>query len=348
MQQEKTIIALTGGGTGWHIVPLVALYNYLKESGNYQFYWVGEYDSSEEEVARKNNIKFLDISAGKIRRYFDWRNFYEPLKNLSGIIQWIIYIRKYKIDIVFSKWGFVSLPLCIAARILRKKVYIHESDIVTGLSNKLVSRFASKVFYTFSNEKIDEKKHIHSGALLNPELIDYLDDVEVVENERFTLMVIAWSQWSTRIFKTLLEILPDLQDMDFHIILGEKNMHFREDFKRFSNTIVHDFITQKRLGKILKNIDVAITRGSSSLWELYHFGIHSLIIPLKATGWDHQTKNAEYFKQKFGSDVLDEDDGELNLKLFRLLQKYKTFRKSELNLDGFFHGLQSIENHFDI
>ena len=125
-------------------------------------------------------------------------------------------------------------------------------------------------------------------------------------------------------------------------------MHFREDFKRFPNTIVHDFVTQKRLGKILKNIDVAITRGSSALWELYHFGIHSIIIPLKATGGDHQTKNALYFQEHFGSNVLDEDDEELNLKLFRLLKKYKDFRKSELNLDGFFHGLQSIEKHLDI
>jgi len=219
MEHKKTTIALTGGGTGGHIVPLVAIHNYLKEKGEYSFYWVGEYDSPEEEEARKNNIKFLDISAGKIRRYFDWKNFYEPLKNLSGIAQGIFYIRKYKIDVVISKGGYVSLPLCIAARIMRKKVYIHESDIITGLSNKLVSRFASKTFYTFLNDTIDGKNFIHSGPILNPELIDYLDNVEVEENERFTVLVIAGSQGSTRIFKTLLEILPDLQDIDFHIIL---------------------------------------------------------------------------------------------------------------------------------
>lgn len=348
MENKKLTIALTGGGTGWHIVPLVAIHNYLKENGEYQFYWVWEFDSPEEEAAKKSNIKFLDISAWKIRRYFDLKNFYEPLKNLSGIAQWIYYIKKFKIDIIISKWGYVSLPLCIAGRILGKKVYIHESDIVTGLSNKIVSRFATKTFYTFLNEKIDGKNHIHSWPILNPELIDYLDTVEVEENERFTVMVIAGSQGSTRIFKTLLEILPDLQDIDFHIILGEKNMHFRGDFKAFPNTLVHDFITQKRLGKILKNIDVAITRGSSTLWELNHFGIHSIVIPLKATGWDHQTKNAEYFHEHFGSDVLDEDDAELNLKLFRLIQKYKDFRKSELNLDGFFDGLQTIEKHIDL
>lgn len=348
MVQKKVTIALTGGGTGWHIVPLVAIANYLKENGEYTFYWVGEYDSPEEEAARKINVKFLDISAGKIRRYFDWRNFYEPLKNLSGIIQWIYYIRKHKIDVIISKWGYVSLPLCIAGKILRKKVYIHESDIITWLSNKLVSHFATKVFYTFLNDRIDEKKYVHSWPILNPELIDYLDNVEVEENERFTIMVIAGSQGSTRIFKTLLEILPDLQDIDFHIVLWEKNMHFRGDFKQFPNTLVHDFITQKRLGKILKNIDIAITRGSSTLWELNHFGIHSLIIPLKATGGDHQTKNAQYFHEHFGSDILDEDDTELNLKLFRLIRKYKDFRKSELNLDGFFDGLQTIEKHIDL
>jgi len=125
-------------------------------------------------------------------------------------------------------------------------------------------------------------------------------------------------------------------------------MHFREDFKKFPNTLVHDFITQKRLGKIMKTIDIAITRGSSTLWELYHFGIHSIIIPLKNAGGDHQTKNAEYFHEHFGSDVLDEDDTELPLQLFRLLQKYKDFRKTELNLDGFFDGLQTIERQIDL
>ncbi len=363
MEKQRKTIALTGGWTWGHAVPLLSLYNYLKESQKeweleyeYNFLWVGGIDSIEEEIALKNKIPFYDISAGKIRRYFDFRNFYEPLKNLTGLFEGLYYIWKYKIDIVFSKWGYVSLPLCIAAWIMRKTIYIHESDTVTGLANKIISKFATKVFYTFPNDKTciweelpegKTHKYIHSWPIVNPELIDYLDSLKVTENAKLTVMVIAGSQGSTTIFNALLKALPDLQDMEFHIILGEKNMRFRPDFKKFPNTIVHDFVTQKRLGKILKNIDIAITRGSSAIWELYFFGIHSIIVPLKATGGNHQHHNAIYFNEKFGSDILDEDEN-LNLELFRLLQKYKHLRKSGLNIDGFFDGLKKIEKEMEL
>lgn len=354
MEKNIKTIALTGGGTWGHTIPLVSFYNYIKEEqkegaleSEYQFIWVWEFDSLEEEMARKNKIPFYEISAWKIRRYLDYRNLYEPLKNLTGFFEWIYYIWKHKVDIVFSKGGYVSLPLCLAAMVMRKKIYTHESDIVTGLANKVISKLATKVFYSFDGPKINWTKHIHSGPILNPELIDYLDSLSVEENERLNVMVIAGSQWSATIFRALLKSLPDLQDIDFHVILGDKNMHFRKDFEKYENVIAHDFITQKRLGKILKNVDIAITRWSSALWELYFFGIHSIIIPLKATGWNHQHHNAMYFNEKFGSDVLDEDDN-LNLEMFRLLQKYKSLRKSGLNLDGFFDWLKTIEKELEL
>lgn len=338
-----TTIALTWWWTWGHIYPLLSIYNYLKDNKDIKFVWIWEQDSLEEEEALKNKIPFEDISAWKIRRYFDLRNLYEPLKNTSWIFQWIQYIKKYNIDIIISKWGYVSLPLCIAWKILGKKIYIHESDTITGISNSLIWNLATKIFYTFPNEKIDSKKHILIWQILNPELIDYLEDVEITENDILNVMVIAWSQWSTRIFENLLKILPDLQDIKFHIILWEKNMHFREKFKEFKNVIAHDFITQKRLWKIYKNIDIAITRGgATSLWELNSFWIHSIIIPLKESANNHQLENAKYFHEKFWSDIVNEENN-MELELFRLLQKYKNLRKVWLNLDHFFDPLKKIK-----
>jgi UDP-N-acetylglucosamine:LPS N-acetylglucosamine transferase len=95
---------------------------------------------------------------------------------------------------------------------------------------------------------------------------------------------------------------------------------------------------------IYKKTDIAISRGSSTLWELYFFWIHTLIIPLKATGWDHQTKNWEFFKERFGSDLLDEDTN-LWLELFRLLQKYKELRKDSLNLKWFDEWLKKMSEY---
>jgi UDP-N-acetylglucosamine--N-acetylmuramyl-(pentapeptide) pyrophosphoryl-undecaprenol N-acetylglucosamine transferase len=342
-EKEKECIALTGGSTWGHVFPLLATYNYLQEEKQYDFIWVWEEWWLEEEIARKNRIPFLDIPAWKIRRYFDIKNFYEPLKNITWIFFGIYFILKYKIDIVFSKWGYVAIPLCIAAFILRKKIYIHESDTVSWVANKIIWKIATKVFYTFPNE-IKNKKAIVTWQILNPELIDWLTDLNIIQNPKLNIIVIAWSQWSTTIFEALLKLLPDFWDINFQIVLWEKNMHLRNKFKQFPNVLAHDFLTQKRLWIILKNSDIAITRGwATTLWELNMFWIHSIIIPLSNSAWNHQNKNADYFHEKFWSDVLDENN-QLEVNLFRKIQSYKDLRKSWLNLDWFFKPLQIIES----
>ena len=341
--KERQVIALTWGSTWGHTFPLAALHNYLQEENEYDFVWVWEEEGLEEEIAHKHKIKFLDIPAGKIRRYFDIRNFYEPLKNLTGLFYGIYYILKYKIDIVFSKWWYVSLPLCIAAFLLRKKIYIHESDTFGWVANKIIAKVATKVFYTFPNEHIDGSKHIVTGQILNPELIENLKDLYIGQNDKLSVYVIGGSQWSKTIFSALLKALPDLQDIEFQIVLGEKNMDFRSDFKRFDNVLVHDFLTQKRMWTILKKIDIAVTRAwATSLRELNMFGIHSIIIPLGNSAWDHQNKNAWYFHENFWSDLLDEEDN-LSENLKKKLLQYRDLRKQWLNLKNFYRSLEIIE-----
>ena len=341
-EKKKINIALTWGSTWWHVFPLISIYNYLKEE-DYNFIWVWEEYSLEEEISRVHKIKFLDIPAWKIRRYFDIKNFYEPLKNLTWIFFWIKYILEYKIDIVFSKWWYVALPLCIAAFLLRKKIYIHESDSVSGIANKIIWKVATKVFFTFPNNKIDNYKYYLSWQILNPELLEKVKNLSIWTNKNLNVLVIAWSQWSTRIFEALLRLLPDLWDITFQVILWEKNMHFKEDFNMYPNVLVHDFVTQQRLWLIMKNTDIAITRWwATTLWELNLFGIHSLIIPLPWSAWDHQNINAQYFKENYWSDIFDENK-DLELELYRKLQKYKNLRKSWLNLDWFYKALQVIE-----
>lgn len=352
----KKNIALTWWATGGHVFPLLSLYNYLTDEKSKKvelpsFTWFGERDSLEEEVANKHNINFIDVPCGKIRRYFDIRNFYEPLKNLSGIIFALGALKKNKIEVVFSKWWYVSLPTCIAAYIAGIPVYIHESDVAWGLANKVISNIANKIFYTFPNEltladeQKENPKHIHVWQILNPELLDYIEEVEIEENETMEIMVMAWSQGSTNIFSALLAILPQVSDIKFHVALGEKNRHFKEDFSKFPNVVAHDFITQKRLGKILKNIDIAICRwGATTLWETNMFGVHSIIIPLEWSAWDHQMKNADFFHQKFWSDVLI-DNEDLSVELLKKLQAYQSLRKQWLNLEWFFKPLKKISKY---
>lgn len=346
-------IAFTGWATGGHVFPILSVYNYLQEQQSedkkdtqFNFYWFWEEESLEEEISIKNKIPFYYIPSWKIRRYFDVRNFYEPLKNLTGVFFGIYYLIILKIDIIFSKWGYVSLPLCIAGFLLRKKIYIHESDSTEWLANKIISKLATKVFYTFPNPKINEKKYVLSGQILNPELLDGVENITIEENEQLNVMVIAGSQWSTTLFTSLLQIIPKLPNIQFHITLGEKNTQLRSQFKQFPNTLVHDFIPQKRLWKILKNIDIAITRGgATTLWELHAFGIHSIIVPLPHSAGNHQFTNAQYFHSHFWSDIINESQVS-HEELFKKLKSYEELRKQGLNLEWFFKPLQKITKHF--
>jgi UDP-N-acetylglucosamine--N-acetylmuramyl-(pentapeptide) pyrophosphoryl-undecaprenol N-acetylglucosamine transferase len=358
--ESKKMIAITWGWTWWHIFPLLWIYNHLKEK--YNFIWVWEQWWIEEEIALNNNIHFLDISAWKLRRYFDIRNFFEPLKNLTWIVEWIYYILKYKIDIVFSKWWYVSIPLCISAKLLWKKIFVHESDTIWWVSNRLIWKLATKIFYTFPNEKIDWIKHILSWQLLNQELLTNinLDDSNkpsdvIDENEKLNVVVIAWSQWSTNIFNNLLNILPEVNDINFNIILWEKNLAFKDNFSNFENVTTYDFIEQKELWNIFKQSDIAITRAwATTLWELFYFWVHSIIIPLSWSAWNHQEKNWAFFKDNFWSDLILEskekwDDEEKNIweEILKLLNKYSWLRKHWLNLEGFDQALEIIDNEIE-
>ena len=339
----KKTIALTWGSTGGHVFPLVSLYNYLEDTGDYDFLWFWEEDNLEEKIAQEAWIEFHDISAGKLRRYLDFRNLYEPLKNLTWIVESLYFIKKYNVDLVFSKGWYVSLPMAIWAKIMWKKLFVHESDTVSGISNRIVSKLADKVFYSFDNDTIDNSKHILSGQILNPELLDGLSNISVWENSRQKVLVTWGSQGSTAIFESLLEILPELDFIDFTIILWDKNTHFKEAFDKFTYVKVLDFVSQSDFGKILKVSDIAITRAwATSLWEQNAFGIHSIIIPLMASAWNHQEKNAIYFNDKFESDILYQNE-QLSNSLKTKLTKYKNLRKAWLNLDNFFWSLKIIK-----
>lgn len=343
-------IALCWWSTWWHIFPLLAIYNFLKENNtkkSYNFIWIWEYESMEEKIANENNIQFIWISAWKIRRYFDYRNFYEPLKNLTWIFESMYYIHKENITIVFSKWWYVSLPMAIAAKIMRKKLYVHESDTIWWISNKIVSIFADKIFYTFPNNKIDGEKHILSWQILNPELIKEVNLPYNKENRRLSVLVTWWSQWSTKIFEEILKIVNSLPEIDFNIILWTKNNHFKNKFESFNNVKTFDFVKQDMMWKILKYSDISITRWwATTLWELYYFWIHAIIIPLKNSAWNHQMLNAKYFHEKFESEIIEEDS-DISKILFDKLNKYKDLRKHWMNTDKITIPLEIIKKEIE-
>lgn len=338
---KKIKITLTWGWTGGHVFPLISVYNHLKDE-NLDFVWIWEKNSLEQKIANENNIEFYSIMSGKIRRYFDIKNFFDPFKIVVWVFQSLYYIVKYDIDIIFSKWGFVSVPACIAGKILGKKIYIHESDTVMWLSNKIIAKLATKVFFTFDNSLIDWQKYIKSSQILNPKLIENIQE-KIEKNEKQEILVMAWSQGSKIIFENLLEIIWNFSNTNFTIILWEKNTNFRSSFCKFQNVKLYDFISQEELAQVMKKTDISITRaGATSIWEQYYFWIMQIIIPLKNSAWNHQFHNALYFEKHFDSIVLEEWE---NMKddLEKSLKKLENYRKEKLNLSGFTDWLDVIK-----
>ena len=141
-------IVMTGGGTAGHVTPNIALFPRLKELG-YEIHYIGSYSGIEKSLIEAQGIPYYGISSGKLRRYFDPKNFSDPAKVVKGYFQAKKLLKQIKPDIVFSKGGFVSVPVVLAARHSHIPTIIHESDLTPGLANKLAIPSASKVCCNF-------------------------------------------------------------------------------------------------------------------------------------------------------------------------------------------------------
>ena len=169
---SKYKIIMTGGGTAGHVTPNLALIPKLKENG-FEIKYIGSIDGIEKEIITQNNIPFFGISCGKLRRYFDMKNFTDPFKIIKGVAQAIKILSKEKPDIIFSKGGFVAVPVVIAASIKKIPVVAHESDMTPGLANKLSAPFCNKLCVTFreSLNYIKDNKGVFTGSPIREEIL---------------------------------------------------------------------------------------------------------------------------------------------------------------------------------
>ena len=147
MESLKRIL-LTGGGTAGHVTPNIALLPRLRELG-YEISYMGSYDGIEKKLIEEFEIPYYGISSGKLRRYFDPKNFTDPFKVIKGYGEARSILKKLKPDVLFSKGGFVSVPVVLAARHFKIPAIIHESDMTPGLANKLCIPSAWKVCCNF-------------------------------------------------------------------------------------------------------------------------------------------------------------------------------------------------------
>ena len=174
-QQYETLpkrkIVLTGGGTAGHVTPNIALLPSLREAG-YEIAYVGSEDGIEKELMLDCGVSYIGVPTGKLRRYFDLKNFTDPFRVIKGFSEARRFLKSYRPDVVFSKGGFVSVPVVRAAASLRIPCVIHESDMTPGLANKLCYSAAAKICCNFPEtmEKLPGKKAVLTGTPIRAEL----------------------------------------------------------------------------------------------------------------------------------------------------------------------------------
>ncbi|MFA4880881.1 MAG: undecaprenyldiphospho-muramoylpentapeptide beta-N-acetylglucosaminyltransferase [Candidatus Doudnabacteria bacterium] len=224
-------ILLTGGGTGGHTIPIVAVVQELRRRRkDLKLFWLGD-DHPEERAARENNIPFQKIACGKFRRYFSFWNLIDFFKIPAGIFQSFFLVLGFKPRVVFSKGGYVSLPVVIAAWLARKKIIVHESDAVPGLANRIASRLASKVLLGFnahSAETLSVKslpgKYIFTGNPVRRKILKG-DPVKAREffhlsKDKPTILAMGGSQGARFINELISRSLPKLSEYQIIHLTG--------------------------------------------------------------------------------------------------------------------------------
>ncbi len=306
-------ILLTGGGTAGHVTPNIALLPYLLASG-YDVYYVGSYNGMERGLIEAENIPYFGISSGKLRRYFDPKNFTDPFKVAKGVVQSIHLIHKLKPDVIFSKGGFVSVPVVLAARICRVPSIIHESDITPGLANKIAFRGATKICCSFPEtmEELPKEKAVLTGSPIRSALLSG-DAARAkalcgFDESRPVLFVIGGSSGSVAINNAVRSALPELlKHFQVAHMCGKGNL----DPTLAPTKGYHEFeYIGAQLGDVFAMSDVVVSRaGANSICELLALRKPNLLIPLSAAASrGDQILNAASFERQGYSMVLIEEN----------------------------------------
>lgn len=306
-------IVLTGGGTAGHVTPNIALMPRLKELG-YEIHYIGSYDGIEKKLIEEMGIPYYGISSGKLRRYFDVKNFSDPIKVLKGYSQARKLLKKLKPDVVFSKGGFVSVPVVFAAKRCHIPAIIHESDITPGLANKLAIPNAYKVCCNFPEtlKYLPSDKAILTGSPIRSELLNgnrqhalnycHLTDGKPV------ILVVGGSSGSQFINEIVRGILPELlKNYQVIHLCGkgnlDKSLHATAGYAQFE-------YANQELSDMFALADIVISRaGANSICELLALHKPNILIPLSANASrGDQILNAHSFEQQGFSMVIEEEN----------------------------------------
>ena len=320
-------ILLTGGGTGGHFYPLIAVAKALnavadqEKIANLELVYMAEHPY-DRNILLQNGIKFKKIYSGKIRRYFSFLNIIDAVKIIPGVLKSIFGMYLDFPDVVFSKGGYESFPPVLAARMLGIPVMIHESDAVPGKANAWAGKFAKRIAVSFagSAEYFPKGNVAVAGNPIRKEFFirEILGAKEYFKLESGTpiIFIFGGSQGAKNINDNVLDILPELLP-DYQIIhqCGENNY---QECKGRADLIleISPFKSRYKLFPYLESgamrmaygaADLVVSRaGSGSIFEIAASGLPSVIIPLDGSAQEHQRENAYAYAKSGAAAVIEE------------------------------------------
>ena len=296
-------IVLTGGGTAGHVSPNLALIPRLLQEG-YEIDYIGTEKGIEREmIARVPQVHYHAVKSGKLRRYFSWQNFTDPFRVVAGAVQSARLMGKLKPDVVFSKGGFVSVPVVFGAWLYHIPVVCHESDLTPGLANKLCRPFARKFATTFPEcaAALGPKAEM-TGTPLRPELFGGSRAKGLAllgfTGEKPVLLMMGGSLGAQSVNKVLREALPDLlPSFDLCHICGKGNL--APELEGTPGYKQLEFV-DKELPDILATADLVLSRaGSNALCEFQALGKPMLLVPYpKGASRGDQILNAQSLEKR--------------------------------------------------
>lgn len=311
--KAKSII-LTGGGTAGHVSLNEAIIPSLLEAG-YEVHYIGSHEGIEKELIGNAfpNLPYHSIASGKLRRYFSVQNFTDPFKVMAGVLQAFSIIKKVKPSIIFSKGGFVSVPVVVAAKLANVPVVVHESDVTPGLANKIGLPFASHIFTVFKEtlRHLQQDKATCTGSIIRQQLFEGNRERGLAfcgfTAQKKVLLIMGGSLGSVVVNDAVRGNLTKLLEQYQIIHLcgkGNKDAKLEglEGYRQF------DYVTDE-LPDLLYAADLIVSRaGSNSIFEFLALHKPMLLIPLSAAkSRGDQILNARLFKKQGFAHVLDED-----------------------------------------
>ena len=353
-------IAFTGGGTGGHFYPIIAVVQKVNQIIDHEnilgakLYYISD-NPYDKQMLFENGLLYEEVNTGKMRTYFSLQNFFDLLKIFFGVISATFKMFSIYPDVLFGKGGYASFPAIFAAKILRIPVIIHESDSAPGRVNKWAGKFAKKVATSFLEAApyFPKDKVAWTGQPIRSEIEEKSERKEALDYFKFesslpVIFIIGGSQGAEIINNTILDALPRLVENyqvihqvgvnNFKAVTGRVEVILANNPHRLRYTAI-PFLNPLFIKMAAGAADIIVSRAGSTLFEIACWGVPSILIPFTNSNADHSKKNAFNYARVGACSVVEEANMTANIlssEIDRIMADKAEYEKMAQNAKAFY------------